>query len=679
MKTLFTVCFLTLAVMVQGQNTKKWSGAENRDWDVVSLNWFSIEGLPLPTNFNVGDNAIFDDSRLEAQSEEDMPEAVNVVGALDVGDITISNSENILYRFLNVDGSDSKFVGEGTLIKEGDGELISSVLNELENGTIVRGGILTMDRLNDPNIFGPQIVFENNGTIVIGTHSTETYPDLTSTWIIEEGESGGFKAARYVYVNNVLKGSGTLNFIGRGERSFVRFDQNADWRQFSGRIVVTGENPFKAGYTGMGLQTGITWNVNDFQGMDENLASSSVYLTNQGAIYSQSGERCYRIGSLSGSDDGIVHGFMRSSTTPGIYYLVGGLNKNDLLKSIIRPIATQDVTIGGNKVSMPRRDNRVGIIKEGSGILKLTNGMNYITGGVNIVEGTVYISNPEGTRSGTGHVSNYGTVVWVGEEGTLGGTGIISGHIDVRGRLEPGENKVGTLTIRDFLSEDLPDSDEPRKFDIVLRESAHVEMELNTADYSDRLVSDSIIYNGVLEVKLSYSYNISEGDEFLLFDAERKFNSESEFTEIILPMEDEGWVWDITSLYETGSITLVTGGGQTEGEEPDNPFPEDEGEDEGEDNGEDDGEGEEPPTALSGVVDNELIIYPNPNKGEFTVQIPEAKGILVEVFNAAGAMVTSKPVVSSNVFVSLAGHEKGLYIVRVQTTNAVIVHKVIVR
>lgn len=643
MKKIFTVIALSVAVIGTAQTSKKWQGANSAEWDYVSSNWLPLVGLPLPTTFVEGDKAVFDDSRFDKEEEE----KIQVVGTISAAEVEVNNSVEKPYVFSG--DSEATITGAGKLIKKGEGELKSSVLNTLEGGTVVQGGLFTMESVSSPNVFGPMVTFEG-GAIQIGAGSSSSYSTIESNLLVEEGEEGAIITSRYSHLNNTLSGAGTFNFVSRGERVFLHFEnEKTDWSGFTGQLNVVGDYSHNAGYAGLGFKAGKSWDATEGTGAEDDLANAKVHLQDGGGLYSESGERCYVIGELSGDASSFIRGYMKSSTTPGIYYKVGGLNTNSLVASQIRPEGSSNVTIGGETVSQPRRDNRVGIIKEGTGTYKFTNGQNFISGGINVLEGKVLISNAEGTRSGTGYASGDYTVVWVKEGAALGGTGRISGHVDVYGTLEPGDEGVGVLTVKDFEQEFLEDGKDPRKLTVRLRETSTLQMELGTVESSDKLVADSIrVYTGsTLEVKLATSYNLTAGDVIQLWDASISYDSDV-FETITLPMVAEGWEWDTSTLMETGTITLVKGGGEVVSI------------------------GKEAVQEVAGV-------YPNPSNGVFTVKLADNNGVSVEVYNSGGQLVSSQPVNSNEVSVSLNNNAAGIYVVKINTTNGTITKKMVVR
>lgn len=643
MKKIFTVIALSIAVIGSAQTSKKWQGANSVEWDYVSSNWLPLEGLPLPTTFAENDKAVFDDSRFDKEEEE----KVQVVGTVSASEVEVNNSVEKPYVFSG--DSEASITGAGKLIKNGEGELKSSVLNTLEGGTVVQGGLFTMESVSSPNVFGSLVTFEG-GSIQIGAGSSSSYSNIDSNLLIEEGEEGTIITSRYSNINNTLSGAGTFNFVSRGERVFLHYEnEDTDWSGFTGQLNVVGDYSHNAGYAGLGFKSSKTWDATEGSGAEEDLANAKVHLQDGGGLYSESGERCYVFGELSGDATSFIRGYMKSSTTPGIYYKVGGLNTNSLVESQIRPEGSSNVTIGGETVSQPRRDNRVGIIKEGTGTYTFTNGQNFISGGINVLEGKVLISNEEGTRSGTGYASGDYTVVWVQEGAALGGTGRISGHVDVYGTLEPGDEGLGVLTVKDFEQEFLEDGKNPRKLTVRLRETSTLQMELSTVENSDKLVTDSIRVStgSTLEVKLASAYNLTVGDVIQLWDASISHDSDV-FETITLPMVAEGWEWDTSTLMETGTITLVKGGGEVVSI------------------------GKEAVQEVAGV-------YPNPSNGTFTVELADNNGVSVEVYNSGGQLVFSQPVNSNEVSVSLNNNAAGIYIVKINTTNGTITKKIVVR
>ena len=73
-----------------------------------------------------------------------------------------------------------------------------------------------------------------------------------------------------------------------------------------------------------------------------------------------------------------------------------------------------------------------------------------------------------------------------------------------------------------------------------------------------------------------------------------------------------------------------------------------------------------------------LSIYPNPNKGIFTLNI-KAKNVVVEIMNTQGQIVLTKNNVNTNQQIDLSNNAKGIYFVTVTSNQAVTTQKVIVQ
>ena len=73
-----------------------------------------------------------------------------------------------------------------------------------------------------------------------------------------------------------------------------------------------------------------------------------------------------------------------------------------------------------------------------------------------------------------------------------------------------------------------------------------------------------------------------------------------------------------------------------------------------------------------------LSIYPNPNKGVFTLNI-KAENVVVEIMNTQGQVVLTKNNVNTNEQIDLSNNAKGIYFVTVTSNETVTTQKVIVQ
>jgi hypothetical protein len=84
----------------------------------------------------------------------------------------------------------------------------------------------------------------------------------------------------------------------------------------------------------------------------------------------------------------------------------------------------------------------------------------------------------------------------------------------------------------------------------------------------------------------------------------------------------------------------------------------------------------------AGVIENKnygLHIYPNPNKGNFTISLPEnQENITVEVFSIGGKSIYKQKFDSSDININLGNYTKGIYFVKVIAGNTIYNSKLII-
>lgn len=81
-----------------------------------------------------------------------------------------------------------------------------------------------------------------------------------------------------------------------------------------------------------------------------------------------------------------------------------------------------------------------------------------------------------------------------------------------------------------------------------------------------------------------------------------------------------------------------------------------------------------------GLESNDVRIYPNPNNGEFTVEIhrPIEKGARITLFNSLGQEVYGTILIGEKANLTLNGLTKGVYLLRVNSDDASTIRKVVV-
>ncbi len=91
-------------------------------------------------------------------------------------------------------------------------------------------------------------------------------------------------------------------------------------------------------------------------------------------------------------------------------------------------------------------------------------------------------------------------------------------------------------------------------------------------------------------------------------------------------------------------------------------------------------------TSVNGVGDKELIasedniyVYPNPNKGEFFIQFNSNKNRTFEVYNSIGKLVLQSSTNNSNVQIDLTNNPRGIYFVKISDENSTSIKKVVLK
>jgi type IX secretion system substrate protein len=75
----------------------------------------------------------------------------------------------------------------------------------------------------------------------------------------------------------------------------------------------------------------------------------------------------------------------------------------------------------------------------------------------------------------------------------------------------------------------------------------------------------------------------------------------------------------------------------------------------------------------------EFKIYPNPNNGQFTIELPSSGNQQIEVTDLLGKQVYSQTATQSTAQINLQGYPKGIYIVKVNSGEKTFVEKIVVQ
>jgi hypothetical protein len=638
MKKIITTLALGVAVSAVASEFI-WNGMQDsKFWDTTTANFFDKDFfLPIPVAYTAGGKAVFDDTRDLTSGK-----TVYVIGDINSDTIRVNNDTcQYIMRGKKSGTQAAQFSGTGVLYKTGAAELVLDSIANLK-GTVINKGKIRQLNAGTIDIFGPTLKFTGNASVEFAQNAADKKSVCTSAIDILQNTTANIYFTRYQSITNRLTGNGTLNFYSSGERAIVKFNGGADWSKFNGTITINKYNMgYNPGFSGAIFATGKNWAqtkkvkdpvtgdsivVADPQA-DSTFYGKALTIKTGAAIAAESGTRCFMVGELKADDEtSTVYGYYKSSTSPIIYWMLGSSNTNSSLPATIRPQTF-------------RPDNKVGLIKVGTGILKLTSGKNYITAGIEVREGKLFVSNPEGTRSGTGHpaVTN-GTILTVQSAGTLGGTGRISGSVDCYGKLEPGEDAIGTLTLADTLG-----AATPKKVELILRPTSVTTMEVQSGSNYDKIVgADSLRFDGKLVVKLVSGGTITTGDTLKLFNAKAMSSKSVGFASVELPSVS-GIEWDQTNLNTNGYIVAKSTSG------------------------------------VKNTIAEKIALFPNPTNGEFTVSVPEGKGISLTVINSQGALVVSQAISAVESKVSLSHLAKGIYLVNIKTTEGTITRKVSVQ
>ena len=164
--------------------------------------------------------------------------------------------------------------------------------------------------------------------------------------------------------------------------------------------------------------------------------------------------------------------------------------------------------------------------KIGSGALVLS-GSNTYTGPTTISQGELLV---DGWLTSSAFTVN---------GGTLGGTGSLSGGtVNAGGTLAPGDS-LGVLHLSGNL--------------VLASSAAALDYELGDNGYDQLALSGSAALNGTLNVNLVSGFTPSAGESFDLI----RGRLTGSFSQIILPPLPNGLSWDTSSLYTTGTISVV--------------------------------------------------------------------------------------------------------------------------
>ncbi|MCE1154649.1 MAG: T9SS type A sorting domain-containing protein [Bacteroidales bacterium] len=633
--TLMVVCTMFASLSAE---SRKWQGSqEAKKWDYVTPNWLNPAlPLPIPTSFAEGSKAYFDDSILRES------DTLSVSGVVVSDSVFVNATKRYVIR--RTADTDS-LMGDGALVKDGTGLLVMDVKSALKGGTILKGGMMRMEKQTTPNIWGSKIVFMG-GAANFATSSSSSYPTVSVPVEIPAGQTAVVELSRYSYWNSKLTGAGNLHIYAGGERTYLGKARVAvDWSEFTGNVkvekyVMDGVNP---GFYGLILNTEKTF-LDSLDGykIDSTFYNKKLELGEGVCITSESGTRAYAIGELTGNDTlSVIAGYYKKSTTPIIKYFIGGLNTDvDLYAQFNDPPGT---TTGYNKV---------GFVKVGTGTYRLLNNNNNIIGGLEVRAGTVLADDKVLWGNVRGSVGN-NTVVW--PQGTLGGKGRIQGNVDLQGKLTPGSKGTGTLMITDSLSR-IDGAIGTRNFNLTCQPGSTLEFEIGSLSAYDKVIvsgtvkmntdENQVLPGAVVKLVPAAGASINDNEQFILMEADTISASEGSYSVVAEGFNNVDWSVELVHTAEPRNSKMVATA--------------------------------KVKTGLNPVTAKEVTMGPNPATSSISLQSP-VEIASIEILNLQGQIIHRQQVGQNSLTTSVDFLQPGVYYLRLNKVNGSEVHKLMKR
>lgn len=703
---LIAIIFAVSSLMAQTAPLSfKWYGAQtDQVWDYSTANWLDPAfPIPLPKTFTEGATAIFDDSSVEGS------DTIKISGVINVADIKVNATKTYVLRRV---ATTDTLKGSGTFIKDGEGTFVMDLPNALKGGILMKNGRLVQEKPGSPNIFSSKIVFEG-GTVNVGTTgSTSSAYSLISVPVeIPEGMTGKMELARYSYFLSPVKGSGKLELHCAGERTHIGHitlpagatQLMPDMSGFIGQIVfkklVTSVTP---GFWGPVLSTNKNFKDSLEFGfnVDSTFYNKKVTLGSGVTMATHSGNRAFAIGELTAEDNTVnLTGYRSASTTPKIYYYVGGLNT--------------DVVFPGRICQAPgitTRYNHVAFIKTGTGTYTLTHPNNDIIGGLFVRQGTLLVSDP--ALRGPNYFGGVGNFAIAYAKGTIGGTGRIQGNLDVYGSLKPGNNGIGKLLITDSLAlyplskYDIPvsysftynnNTGAPttytyrnggnRAFNLTLFDGSVSEFEIQSSRSYDQVVASGKLKfvtsdtgaKPKIKIVAKEGATINDGDKFEIIKTRTVDAASGEF-DIEFP-QLQGITWSVEAKYDTVKVDQEEFTHTTKVVTKTNAdstavtvFKTD---------------GEivnykvivkaKVGSGVKNVTNNTVRVFPNPTSGMLTFNSEGTAINAIEIISLQGQIIENRPIKTGSVSFDLSHLPSGVYYARIKTDTGSEMQKIILK
>ncbi|MDD3320495.1 MAG: T9SS type A sorting domain-containing protein [Paludibacter sp.] len=621
--------------------TYKWQGTQtDQIWDYGTANWLNPAlAFPLnqiPTTFTDGVSAIFDDTSTEGS------DTIKITGTITVDSVLVNASKTYVLR--STATTTDELTGTGRFIKDGEGLLVMDLKNTMAGGTLLKKGIMKMEKQTTANIFGSKIVFQG-GTANFATTSSGSFPSISLPLEIPQGVTAKVELSRYSYFASPISGDGDLVMSVGGERTMLGTNKAGgvavDWSNFTGNVfvepyVMSGVTP---GYYGIVLPSTKTWDYTNFETVDSLFWNKKVTINGGAGLASVSGVRCWAIGELQAENDECFLGGYGAgkSQTPRVYYMIGTMNTD-----VVCPITMKDTGGGGY--------NYFGILKVGTGKYVFTSTKSNTTAftGVEVFGGTFLVDVPVSEDvTGLGVVKQ-GNVMTIHSGAIGGGNGRLTGRLEVDGgTLVIGNDKVGEIVLGDITGGTYGSP-------LVVKNEGKVEFKLSTATSYDKLSTNNTATFGgnKIIVKPAAAYDIKNDDVFtLVTTANRKVAGDTCIVEFAGFPETLSFVVSQDTIVGAGYQIQVKAVGSAKFGE----------------------------TKVSDVYFNNVNVFPIPSTGILNVESKDADINAIEIINLQGQVVLTDKVSSRNVQLNIENLSKGIYFARIHSGNKISTKKIVLK
>ena len=642
MKKITLILFALITSVGLFSQTYKWQGTQvDQIWDNGTANWLNpsltFPFNQIPTTFTDGVSVIFDDTSAEGS------DTIKITGTLTVDSVQVSATKTYVLR--STATTTDELTGTGRFIKDGEGLLVMDLKNTMAGGTVLKKGIMKMEKQTTANIFGSKIVFQG-GTANFATTSSGSYPSISLPIEIPQGVTAKVELSRYSYFASPISGAGDLHMYVGGERTMMGTNKAGgvavDWNNFSGNVIVepykmTGVSP---GYYGIVLPTTKTWDYTNFETVDSLFWNKKVTIKGGAGLASVSGVRCWAIGELQAENDECFLGGYGAgkSNSPRVYYMIGTLNTD-----VICPITLKDTGGGGY--------NYFGILKVGTGKYVFTSTKSSTTAftGVEVFAGTFLVDVPVSEDvTGLGVVKQ-GNVMTIHSGAIGGGNGRLTGRLEVDGgTLVIGNDRVGEIVLGDITGGSNYGSP------LVVKNNGKVEFKLSTATSYDKLSTNNTATFGgnKIVVKPAAAYDIKNDDEFTLVStATRKVAGDTCLVEFVGFPETVSFTVTQDTIAGAGYQIKVKAVGSAKFGE----------------------------TKVDEINLTNINVYPIPSVGVLNIDSKDADIQAVEIVNLQGQVVLTEKVQSRNIQLNIEKFSKGIYFARIHSGNKISTQKIVLK